>query len=126
MVDYIVFAIYILIAVVCLYGTGLFIWWWKKNSWRATPMYIYITTLLATLGFRDILDSIAFYQRAIIDCDPIPIYDNWLWVFRVVIVLVIVVIIVGHMSYRAFYLRGKAASEKDEDSYYNKDGVKHV
>jgi hypothetical protein len=102
MTDTVFFLMYVFLTAVQLYGAGLFMWWWRKCRWSATPMYIYITALFFAMSFRNTFDTLAFYDR-VLDDDPATwIYGHWLWKFRLVAVTIVCLVIVIHMSYRVF------------------------
>ena len=95
--------------VIRTYGFGLFIWWWQKNNWNASAVFIYVTMLFFASGQRDIIELYATWNRIVL-CLPqealkAGIYDQWWWAGRVVLSNLFYLIIAAHMSYRAFWQR---------------------
>ena len=95
--------IYLLTAVISLYGTGLFLWWSWLNGFRSSSVFVY--TLLWLAG-TFIISGVNLYARSLRFIDPRLFYDFsqtiW-WPARNLVVLAVLIILCVHMSARACF-----------------------
>ena len=121
MTNYLLLVAYILLNFTCFFGTTLCIWWWRKNKWNASRMYIYLTALLFAIGVRNVIDMLIFWDRALFPGKPdhfLWIWESWLWPFRIIFLLVVTSFIVWHMARRVFFPHAGTTEEQEEDRRY--------
>ena len=118
MTDYFHLALYVLVAITCLSGFSLCIWWWKRNDWNASAMYIYFTFMLFGIGFQNAVDSHVYYDRVFTPGDGVLLYDTWVWSLRTIILLVVSVFVISHMIRRVFFSRKLTDKERTFDYQY--------
>lgn len=121
MTDYALLACYILLCLTSIFGGVLCVWWWRRNVWNASKMYIYLTFLLFAIGIRNIIDMLIFWDRVLFPGTPnhfLWLWDSWLWPFRIIFLLIVTSFIVWHMAFRIFFNQRyiiKNAKDQDEN-----------
>lgn len=120
------------IAIVSLIGFALFAWWWWKLG-RASYMFKYLTFLFLSEGVMFAVDARVRYAKVVGNMEHYMAYfDAWWWPVRLYVPFLTVSIIVGHISYRAFYLRHRviriegSLSEIETVHYPDKDLTVHT
>lgn len=98
--------VYFISALVCIYGSGLFVWWWKKQR-GASSVFAYVTMIF----MGELLESgVSLYSRYLrIHEDPafITLASTALWPARKTVTLLALGALVVHMSIRAFLYRDR-------------------
>lgn len=117
--------LYLLIMVVCLYGVGLFTWWWWKIG-RATEVYIYVTGLLFGIGLTA---GIGLRGRYLHSFTSQKIYDSfvtgWAWSVGPLLVLTLLCFIVGRMTRRVFRNYAYRHGMKEDRRHAKLGATKH-
>jgi hypothetical protein len=102
---------YLFIFLLCVYGLGLFAWGLmvaKKQGWHVSIVYLYMMGMFSSLGYFIFYAIINRYQTL---TDPSVSYlfrQTNHWGTRAIPLTIILLLIVGHMTYRAFWLRFEA------------------
>lgn len=111
--------LYIGNAMLCLYAFVLFAWWWWKLG-KASYMFKYLTVLFLSEGVRFAVDAHVRYAKVVGDMEHyMSHFDAWWWPLRLCVPLFVMVCIVGHISYRAFFLRHRIIRTEEEEDAEN-------
>lgn len=99
--------LYIAAVIICIYGFGLFVWWWAKMK-DASAVYIYVTLLFAGEIFNY---SIQFWSRylRVTGCsfEYTLFVNSPLWFIRLFIPVACLLAIIIHMTYRVIKNKDK-------------------
>ena len=99
---------YILKVLLCIYGTGLFLWGLfvaREQGWHVSAVYLYMLGLFSSLGYSSVYSAISRYYSLVDPYMSHSFRDSWCWASRTVPLILALAAIVGHMTYRAFWQR---------------------
>lgn len=93
---------YLFSLIVCLYGAGLFIWWWGKNG-SASSVFVYVTLIFLGEFVESAMSIYARHLKALHGLEEYTCYvaSNWFAARKLVTIFALISIAV-HMSHRAF------------------------
>ena len=96
---------YVIILLLCIYGTGLFTWGLKvahRQGWDISAVYLYMLGLFVALGYKEVFSIISRHYTLY---DPVMSYSfrqSMWWSTRAYPLIIVLAAIVAHMSHRAF------------------------
>jgi len=92
--------VYIWTSLACWYGFGLFLWWWIRQK-KASKVYVYMTFLLAGIGYATSMAGVSrvFFLGG--DYNAVHrLLDSRLWEYRLFPMAIILTVIVVRMTMR--------------------------
>ena len=98
---------YIVVVLLCMYGFLLFTWGLtvaKKQGWHVSLVYIYMMGMFATLGYTSLYAVISRYHSLTDPHMSVVFRHSIGWGTRMIPLILVLAAIVGHMTYRAFWL----------------------
>jgi hypothetical protein len=99
---------YMLTLFLCVYGFSLFLWGLVvagRQGWHVSLVYLYIMGLFGALGYSSIF-AVASRYHTLTNPETSHAFRLSLeWGTRNIPLILVLIAIVGHMTYRAFWLR---------------------
>ena len=99
---------YLTIILLCFYGLGLFTWGLcvaHRQGWHVSMVYLYMMGMFSSLGYAMIFALINRFQTLTDPAVSHAFRQTACWGTRSIPLIIILFGIVGHMTYRAFWLR---------------------
>ena len=104
------FVLYAVTSITAGFGFIVFFWWWSKQNFHASAVYIYVMILLFGIWYADAFNAIVRYYRFVDECMYDILLGSKLWAWRKIFCTISVALIVIHLTVRlikSYCPRGK-------------------